>query len=151
MAASRIVPSLDVAEDRHSGLGLRGEPAACQQLAFQCGEEALAHGVVVGVTDRPHGWAHTRLPTAAAERQRRILTTLIAVVDDVARLTPTIPAVRISRAIRFFPTARPSARNSAWTRGAPYVPRETAWIVRTCFSNSPSAVARAEGRRERQA
>src|SRR3954468_4988633 len=89
MAASRIVPSLDVAEDRHSGLGLRGEPAACQQLAFQCGEEALAHGVVVGVTDRPHGWAHTRLPTAAAERQRRILTTLIAVVDDVARLTLT--------------------------------------------------------------
>src|SRR5690349_224380 len=75
MAASRIVPSLDVAEDRHSGLGLRGELAACQQLAFQCGEEALAHGVVVGVTDRPHGWAHTRLPTAAAERQRRILTT----------------------------------------------------------------------------
>src|SRR5438132_13537214 len=89
MAASRIVPSLDVAEDRHSGLGLRGEPAACQQLAFQCGEEALAHGVVVGVTDRPHGWAHTRLPTAAAERQRRILTTMIAVVDDVARLTLT--------------------------------------------------------------
>src|SRR5947209_18313193 len=86
MATSGIV---DVAEDRPPGLGLRGEPAACQQLAFQCGEEALAHGVVVGVTDRPHGWAHTRLPTAAAERQRRILTTLIAVVDDVARLTLT--------------------------------------------------------------
>jgi hypothetical protein len=35
----------------------RCESAACQQLAFQCGEEALAHCVVVGVTDRPRpGW-----------------------------------------------------------------------------------------------
>src|SRR6202022_2363053 len=48
MATSGIVPPLDVAEDRHPGLGLRSEPAACQQLAFQCCEEALAHGVVVG-------------------------------------------------------------------------------------------------------
>src|SRR5712664_3001252 len=44
------------------GLGLRCEPAACQQLAFQCGEEALAHGVVVGITDRSHGWAHAAPP-----------------------------------------------------------------------------------------
>src|SRR3954451_18051038 len=108
MAASRIVPSLDVAEDRHSGLGLRGEPASCQQLAFQCGEEALAHGVVVGVTDRPHGWAHTRLPTAAAERQRRILTTLIAVVDDVARLTLTDRPSRVLPARARFADASPS-------------------------------------------
>src|SRR6202011_798203 len=63
----------DVAEDRHPGLGLRCEPAACQQLAFQCGEEALAHGVVVGVTDRPHGWEHAGFPAAPAERQRCIL------------------------------------------------------------------------------
>src|SRR5215472_16151526 len=73
MATSGIVPPLDVAEDRHPGLGLRCEPVACQQLAFQCGEEALAHGVVVGVTDRSHGWAHAGFPAAAAERQRCIL------------------------------------------------------------------------------
>src|ERR1700725_4950 len=70
VATSGIVPPLDVAEDRHPGLGLRCEPAACQQLAFQCGEEALAHGVVVGVTDRPHGWEHAGFPAAPAERQR---------------------------------------------------------------------------------
>src|SRR6266446_4507297 len=64
----------------HPGLGLRCEPAACQQLTFQCGEEALAHGVVVGVTDRSHGWAHAGFPAAAAERQRCILAALVAVV-----------------------------------------------------------------------
>src|ERR1700732_3782376 len=73
MAASGIVPTLNVAEDRHSGLGLRCEPATCQQLTFQGCEEALAHGVVVGVTDRSHGWAHAGFPAAAAERQRCIL------------------------------------------------------------------------------
>src|SRR5580700_11266340 len=73
MATGGIVPPLDVAEDRHPGLGLRCEPAACQQLTFQCGEEALAHGVVVGVTDRSHGWTHAGFPAAAAERQRCIL------------------------------------------------------------------------------
>src|SRR5215467_11688665 len=71
MATSGIVPPFDVAEDRHPGLGLRCEPVACQQLAFQCGEEAFAHGVVVGVTDRSHGWAHAGFPAAAAERRLR--------------------------------------------------------------------------------
>src|ERR1700741_5148923 len=89
MAASGIVPALDVAEDRHPGLALRCEPATCQQLTFQCGEEALAHGVVVGVTDRSHGWAHAGVPAAAAERQRCILGALVAVVDDIARLALT--------------------------------------------------------------
>ena len=76
MATGGILPSLHVAEDRHPGLDLRCEPAACQQLAFQGSEEAFAHGVVVGVTDRSHGWAHTGFPAAAAER-------LVAVVDDM--------------------------------------------------------------------
>src|SRR6202022_2278819 len=89
MATGGIVPPLDVTEDRHPGLGLRYEPAACQQLAFQGCEEALAHGVVVGVTDRSHGWAYAGFPAAAAERQRCILAALVAVVDDIARLALT--------------------------------------------------------------
>ena len=64
MATGGILPSLHVAEDRHPGLDLRCEPAACQQLAFQCGEEALSHGIVVGVTNRSHGMG------APASRQR---------------------------------------------------------------------------------
>src|ERR1700719_5401807 len=92
MATGGIVPPLDVAEDRHPGLGLRCEPAACQQLAFQCGEEALAHGVVVGVTDRPHGWEHAGFPAAPAERQRCVLATLVSVVDDIAGLADRSPS-----------------------------------------------------------
>src|ERR1700722_1008527 len=47
MAARGVVPTFDVAEDRHPGLCLRGEPPACQQFAFERGKEALAHGVVI--------------------------------------------------------------------------------------------------------
>ena len=63
MEADEVVPALDVrrtpwfddAEAGHAGFGLRGGPAAVQQLALQRGEEALAHGVVVGVTDAVGG------------------------------------------------------------------------------------------------
>lgn len=36
-------------------------------------EEALAHGVIVGITDRPHGRPHAGFLAPLAERQRRIL------------------------------------------------------------------------------
>jgi hypothetical protein len=41
-----------VAEAGHLGLDLGREPAWLLQLAFERGEEALAHGVVVGIADR---------------------------------------------------------------------------------------------------
>ena len=40
-------------EHRDPRLGLRLEPVPVEKLAFQRGEEALAHGIVVGVSDRP--------------------------------------------------------------------------------------------------
>jgi hypothetical protein len=46
---------------------------ACQKFAFECGEEALAFGIVVGVTDRSNGRADASLPKTAAERQCGIL------------------------------------------------------------------------------
>src|SRR5438132_5722268 len=49
------------------------------------GEEALAHGVVVGVSDRAHRGAHTRLPAAMAELNGRVLGTLVGVVDHALR------------------------------------------------------------------
>ena len=49
MQADRVVPALDKAEAGHSCLGLGCEPATVEQLAFERREEALAHGVVVGV------------------------------------------------------------------------------------------------------
>ena len=47
----RVVPALDVAEERQAGLGLGLEGVPVEQLALEAGEEALAQGVVVGVAD----------------------------------------------------------------------------------------------------
>ena len=81
----RIVPGFEEAEAGDSRLGLGGEAATIQQLAFERGEETLAHGVVVGVADRPHRRAHAGLFAPMAERQRGILAALVAVMDHLAR------------------------------------------------------------------
>jgi hypothetical protein len=52
-----IVPSFDELGDGRLRLGLVQEAAAVDRLAFERGEEALAHGVVVGIADRTHGRA----------------------------------------------------------------------------------------------
>src|SRR5437764_5840639 len=49
MQPHRIIPTLDIAEAGHLGLGLGCEPAAAEQLGLEGGEEALGHGVVVGL------------------------------------------------------------------------------------------------------
>ena len=54
----RVVPALDPFEHGHPGLGLAPEAPAIEQLAFQRSEEALGHGVVVGISDRSR--AHER-------------------------------------------------------------------------------------------
>jgi len=52
--ARGVVPALD--EGKHGTLSLRagGQALAGEQLPFECGEEALAHGVVVGIAHRAH-------------------------------------------------------------------------------------------------
>ena len=52
MPSVGIVPGLDEGEHGHSGLGLIPEALSFDQLGLEGGEEALAHHVVVGVTDR---------------------------------------------------------------------------------------------------
>ena len=49
MAAPGVIPLLDVLEDRLSGLGVSAEAPPAGQLAFERGEKALGHGVVVAV------------------------------------------------------------------------------------------------------
>ena len=51
MAPARVVPSLDSGEGRQARLGLGLEAALFDQLAFEAGEHASGHGVVVGVAD----------------------------------------------------------------------------------------------------
>ena len=48
----RVVPTLDEVEHRHAGLDLGFETLAVEQLAFEGGEEALAHGVIEAITHR---------------------------------------------------------------------------------------------------
>src|SRR5277367_5245609 len=73
MQSHRVIPTLDVAKAGHLRLGLRCEPATAEQLGLEGGEEALGHGIVVGVTDRPHRWSNTGLATPLAKCHRRIL------------------------------------------------------------------------------
>ena len=73
MAASSIVEAFDEFEDRMSRLSLCLESAPFEQLAFEGGEETLAHGVVVGVADRAHRGAHAGITAAATEFDRGIL------------------------------------------------------------------------------
>src|SRR2546426_729476 len=54
MPAARVVPALDEVEDAEAGLGRRWEALPIEQLALEGCEEALAEGVVVGVTHAAH-------------------------------------------------------------------------------------------------
>ena len=54
MPPARIVPSFDELEDGLARLSGIAEAPAVDQLALQCGEEALGHGVVVGIADGAH-------------------------------------------------------------------------------------------------
>ena len=80
-----VVPAFDEAEAGHTRFCLGCEPAAIQQLAFERGKEALAHGVVIDVADRAHRGPHAGFLAALTERQGRVLASLIAVMDHVAR------------------------------------------------------------------
>ena len=54
-------------------LGLRLEAVPADKLAFEGGEEALAHGVVIFVADRTHRGTHTCIAAAMAELNRGVL------------------------------------------------------------------------------
>ena len=57
--------------------------AAVDLFAFERGEEALAHGVVVGVLHRSSRRPHAGLLAAIAEDDRRMLRTAIGMMDGV--------------------------------------------------------------------
>src|ERR1700738_4859641 len=112
MQPHRIIPTLDVAEAGHLGLGLGCEPAAAEQLGLQGGEEALGHGVVVGVTDRPHGGANPCLATPLAECHRGIywLPWSLWWMTSLGRRWPTAISIAssTSSARRWFAIAQPT-------------------------------------------
>ena len=83
--AVRVVPPLEEFEHRPTGLVPRTEVMTVQQLAFQRGEEALAQGIVVAVSGRSHRRPDTGFPTTLAEGDRRVLGSLVGVVDHPSR------------------------------------------------------------------
>ena len=85
MAPIGVVPAFDELEYGHAVLRLGGKRAPIEQLAFQRGEEALAHRVVVGIPDRAHGRPHIGLLAAQSQGDRGVLRALVAMVDDIGR------------------------------------------------------------------
>src|SRR5262249_31753152 len=67
VAPAAIVEPLDELEERQAGLCLCLEATAGEELAFECGEEAFAHRVVVGVADRAHRGSYARFSAAPAQ------------------------------------------------------------------------------------
>ena len=81
----RVVPALDEFEDGHLRLGLGLKATAVQQLAFQRGEEAFAHGVIETVADRTHGGSYASLLAARSESNGCVLRALVGMMDHVLR------------------------------------------------------------------
>src|SRR5512145_2166431 len=96
VTADRVVPTFDELEDRHARLGLRRKAPAREQLALQRREEALAHGVVVGVAHRSYRRPHLRFLAAKPEGDRGVLRAVIGVMHDAFR--PSLPERHVERA-----------------------------------------------------
>ena len=80
--APGVVKRFHEREDGHARLGLVLERAPLQQLAFERGEKAFRHRVVVAVSGRAGRGDHPHLPASLAEGQRRVLRTLVGMMDD---------------------------------------------------------------------
>ena len=76
-----VVPPLDEVEKGVPRMLLVREGRAIDQLTFESGKEALAHRVVIAVTDRAHRRPDTRLSASPAELDRGVLATLVGMVD----------------------------------------------------------------------
>jgi len=85
VAPLAVVPGLDEHEDRCLRFGSDPESMPIDQLRFECGEEALAHRVVVAVADRSGGGTNPVSSTTAAEFNRGVLSSLIRVMNDALR------------------------------------------------------------------
>ena len=72
-----IVPAFDEVENGHARFSLRAEAPSDEELAFECGEEALAKGIVVGVSDRAHRRSDAGLLAAFTKRVGRVLAALL--------------------------------------------------------------------------
>ena len=80
MPTMRIVPTLDEFKHGAARFGRRVERAAIDQLTFKRGEEALAKGIIVTVTDGAHRWTDADVSAAFSEGERCVLAPLALIV-----------------------------------------------------------------------
>ena len=72
-----IVPSFDELKNSLACFSWGVEAGAVEQLAFECGEEGFAHGVVIRVADTSHRRLHTCLSAPIAEGDRGVLAAVV--------------------------------------------------------------------------
>ena len=100
MTPPGVVPAFNPGEHCQSGLGTGFEVLAIDQFAFQASKEALRHGIIKGITDCSHGRAYTHLAAAVAEGQAGVLTSLVAMMNDLfgaallVLMLPLLPRIR---------------------------------------------------------
>src|ERR1700683_4657066 len=82
-----MVEAFNELKDGHPRLAVGSEATPIDQLAFEGGEETLAHRIVVGVADRACRWTNVGLLAAIAESDRGVLRTAIRMMDDVVWLS----------------------------------------------------------------
>src|ERR1700722_4414287 len=73
VATGRVVEAFDELKDGHPRLAVRSEATPIDQLAFEGGEETLAHRIVEGVADRACRGTNAGFLAASAESDRRVL------------------------------------------------------------------------------
>ena len=66
-----VIPPLDVGEDLSVRVAMVVEADSVEELAFETGEKALGHSVVIAVPDRAHRGDDARLAAALGEGQVR--------------------------------------------------------------------------------
>src|ERR1700722_5145059 len=88
MPAMRVVPAFDELEHRDFGVSAGREAPTDEQLALKRSVEALAHRVVVAIPNRTHRRPDACFPTTLPEGDRRVLRSLVGVVNDAGRIAP---------------------------------------------------------------
>jgi hypothetical protein len=88
MPPMRVVPAFDEIENGKRSLALRCEVVFGKQLAFERCVEALAHRVIVTIADRSHRRRNAGFSAALSKGDRRVLRSLVRMVDDRLRIAP---------------------------------------------------------------
>jgi len=92
-----IVEPFDVLKEREPGGIARREAVACEQLAFEGGEETLRHRVVEAVAPAARRRDQTGVAQTLAEGEARVLAPLVRVVNHSRARRSPLPQCHLDR------------------------------------------------------